>query len=104
MTNKEYMTAYLEDLEISEGGIEIMMLDEGIDPNISAEPHKCKMAVYNRFTMILKSSGSNKTEGGQATKWNMEAIKLFYSALCDELGIEKSGLLRPKMRNLSNYW
>ena len=88
MTNKEYLTVYLEGLGITDGEIEIIMLDEGIDPNLNAEPRKCKTAIYNRMSIVLKAATGNKTEGGYAVKWNIAAVKMFYAALCIELGYE----------------
>jgi len=103
MTNKEYLTTYLEGLGITEGEIEIIMLDEDIDPNMNAEPRKCKTAIYNRITIILKSATGNKTEGGYAVKWNMEAVKLFYGSLCVELGFQ-SQMYGPIIKDPTSWW
>ena len=103
MTNKEYLTAYLEGLGISEREIEIIMLDEGINPGANAEPRKIKTAVYNRMSIILKAATSNKTEGGYAVKWNIEAVKQFYGALCIELGYENK-LWGSSIEDMSDMW
>ena len=88
MTNKDYLMVYLEGLGITEGEIDIIMLDEGIVPSATAEPRKCKLAIYNRMSIILKAATGNKTEGGYSVKWNMAAVKMFYNALCMEMGFE----------------
>ena len=103
MTNKEYLTTYLEGLGISEGEIEIIILDEGIDPNMNAEPRRLKTAIYNRIAIVLKSVTGNKTEGGYTVRWNMEAVKLFYSSLCVELG-KQNQMNGPVIENPTAYW
>ena len=82
MTNKEYLTKSLNGL------------------NLIA----CDVAVYNRMSVILKGMLQNVSEGGYSISWNMEAVKLYYAALCNELGKENVLVARPKVRNRSNIW
>jgi hypothetical protein len=104
MTNKEYITKSLNGLNVSEDDIDLIMLKAGInygDPvNISA----CDNAVYNRMSIVLKGALQNMSEGGYSISWNMEAVKLYYNSLCNELGLENVLLGRPKVRNRSNIW
>ena len=105
MTNREYLTIYLGGMGISDGEIEIMMLESSTDPNNTAEPEKCKRAIYDRMSIILKAVTGNRTEGGYAVKWNMEAVKMFYSALCMEMGYEnKLGGGPSTIEDMSAYW
>ena len=46
----------------------------------------------------------NVTEGGYSVSWNMEAVKLFYRALCNELGAPDVLSTRPRVRDRSNLW
>ena len=90
MTNKEYLTAYLEGLGISEVEKEALMVEAGINAESNAEPHKCKMAVYRRKSIILKDAMRDITEGEMTIKWNTEIVKAFYGVLSAELEYENS--------------
>jgi hypothetical protein len=104
MTNKEYLTKLLNGLNVSEDDIDIILLKNSIDGNVVADVQSCDKAVYNRISVILKGATQNISEGGYSISWNMEAIKLFYSSLCNELGLENVLVGRPKVRNRSNHW
>lgn len=104
MTNKEYLTKSLDGLNISENDIDIILVKAGIDADADVDVASCDVAVYNRFSVVLKSATQNVSEGGYSLSWNIEAIKLFYNALCRELGKENVLSERPKIRNRSNFW
>jgi hypothetical protein len=104
MTNKEYLAKLLNGLNISEEDIDIIILKSGIDADAIADVQNADKAVYNRMSVILKGVMQNVSEGGYSISWNMEAVKLFYSSLCNELGLENVLVGRPKVRNRSNYW
>ena len=104
MTNKEYLTKSLNGLNISSDDIEIIMLKGNIDPDANADTQSCDLAVYNRFSVILKGACQNVSEGGYSISWNLEAVKMFYSSLCNELGKPNVLVNRPKIRNRSNIW
>ena len=76
-------------LNVSADDIEIIMLKAGIE---------------NRMSVVLKGMTQNVTEGGFSVSWNMDAVKLFYNALCNELGKPNVLFSRPKIRNKSNIW
>lgn len=105
MTNKEYITRVLDGLGVTEADVEVIILRSGITEDGDADTKSCDEAIYNRFSVVLKAATQNVSEGGYSISWNMEAVKLFYSQLCTELG--KPNLLEekpPKVRNRSNYW
>ena len=102
MTNKEYLVQFLAGLNVSDGDIDIILLKGGIDPVLPADASECDRAVYNRMSVVLKGAMQNVSEGGYSVSWNMDAVKLFYAALCEELGLEN--VLAVKIRNRSNYW
>ena len=104
MTNKQYLTKSLNGLNVSEDDIDVILLKSGIDSEATASVSVCDNAVYNRMSVILKGTTQNVSEGGYSISWNMEAVKLFYNALCNELGKENVLVGRPKVRNRSNYW
>ena len=104
MTNKQYLTQSLNGLNISEGDIDIILLKGSLDADIDVDFQACDNAVYSRMSVILKGTTQNVSEGGYSISWNMEAVKLYYTALCNELGLENVLVGRPKVRNRSNYW
>jgi hypothetical protein len=104
MTNKEYLTKSLNGLNVSEDDMDIILLKAGIDGNADANVPACDKAVCNRMSVVLKGTLQNVSEGGYSVSWNMEAVKLFYNALCNELGLENVLVGRPKIRNRSDSW
>jgi len=104
MTGKEYITQLLNGLNVSEGDIDIILLKAGIDGTLTADVAACDMAVHGRMSIVLKGAMQNVSEGGYSVSWNMEAVKLFYNSLCEELGLENVLVNRPKVRNRSKYW
>ena len=104
MTNKEYLTKLLTGLSVSEDDIDIIILKSGLDANVDADVQSADKAVYNRMSVVLKGATQNISEGGYSISWNMEAVKLFYNSLCNELGLENVLVGRPKVRNRSNFW
>jgi hypothetical protein len=104
MTNKEYITKSLNGLNVSEDDIDIIMLKAGINQDDPVNISACDNAVYNRISIVLKGALQNVSEGGYSISWNMEAVKLYYNSLCNELGLENVLVGRPKVRNRSNMW
>jgi hypothetical protein len=104
MTNKEYLTKSLNGLNVSEDDIELILLKGSISGDASVDVSACDQAVYNRLSIVLKGMAQNVSEGGYAVSWNLEAVKMYYNALCHELGKENVWVGRPKVRNRSNYW
>lgn len=104
MTNKEYLTKSLTGLNLSEDDIDIILLKNSLDGEAAVDVLACDKSVYNRMSIVLKGATQNASEGGYSVSWNMEAVKLYYNALCDELGLENVLVGRPKVRNRSSYW
>lgn len=104
MTNKEYLTKALNGLNVSEDDIDIILVKSGLVADDVADVRTCDMAVYNRMSVVLKGMSQNISEGGYSISWNIEAVKMYYSALCNELGKENVLVARPKVRNRSNFW
>ena len=104
MTNKEYITKSLNGLNVSDDDIEIIMVKSNITGDDDADVSACDMAIYNRMSVVVKAMTQNVSEGGYSLSWNMDAVKLFYTALCNELGVENVLMSHPKIRNRSNLW
>ena len=101
MTNKQYLTKSLDGLNVSEDDIDVILLKGGLDGEATADVRACDFAVYSRMSVVLKVATQNVSQGGYSVSWNMEAVKMFYKALCYELNLPN---MRPKIRNRSDYW
>ncbi len=104
MTNKEYLQKSLGGLDVSEDDIDVILVKGEIDGNADVDVNACDRAVYNRMSVILKSMLMNVSEGGYSISWNMEAVKLYYSALCNELGKENVLEPKPVVYDGSDFW
>lgn len=103
-TNKEYLIASLNGLNVTEDDVDIILMKQNINPDGEANPRECDMAVHKRFSVVLSATMQNVSEGGYSVSWNMDAVKMYYNALCNELGVENVLVSRPKVRNRSNMW
>lgn len=105
-TNREYVIKLLQPFDIDESFIDIMFADHPeLNNEEKVEPKACKLMIYNEMSSVLPALTKNVSEGGYSQTWNMEGVKMWYSALCNELG--KKDVLavkRPRVRNRSNYW
>lgn len=105
MTNKEYLSKSLNGLNVSSDDIDVILAKAGLDGDaVMTDTKACDKAVYSRFSVILKGMTQNVSEGGYSINWNIEAVKMFYNALCNELGLENVLVGKPKVRNASNWW
>jgi len=104
MTNKEYLTKLLNGLNISEDDIDIILLKNSLNSDAFFDIEACDRAIYDHMSVVLKGAMQNISEGGYSVSWNMEAVKMFYNSLCNELGLENVLVGRPKVRNRSNFW
>lgn len=104
MTNKEYITTSLSGANLSDADIEIILAKGGLVADADVDMRACDIAIYKRFTIVLKGMSHNVTEGGYSLSWNLDAVKMYYAALCNELGVENVLVNRPKVRNRSNIW
>jgi hypothetical protein len=104
VTSKEYLSKFLSGLNVSEDDIDIILLKSSIDADAAADAAACDRAVYSRMSVILKGAAQNVSEGGYSVSWNMEAVRMFYSSLCNELGLDNVLDGRPKVRNRSDFW
>lgn len=104
MTNKEYIEKSLKGLNLSQDDIIIILLKADLEADAVVDVKGCDNAIYNRFSIVLKNTLQNVSEGGYSVSWNIEAVKLYYSSLCAELGKENVLTGRAKVYNRSNFW
>lgn len=104
MTNAEYLRASLSDFGLRDETLELILLKSGLSATEEAKPQACDLATYDHLSLVLGASLRNVTEGGYSISWNVEALKLYYRALCSSLG--KPNLIedKPRVRNRSNMW
>lgn len=101
-TNRQYISATLEKFNVSENDVELILIKSGVNGDDVLNVTVCDNAIYNRLSVVLKAASQNVSEGGYSVSWNMEAVKLYYQALCQEIG--KPNVIKPAIRNRSNYW
>lgn len=89
---------------MAEDDIDIILLKSELDADADVDVRSCDMATYNRMSVLFKGVLQNVSEGGYSVSWNMDAVKLYYNALCSELGAENVLLARPKVRSRSHLW
>lgn len=100
-TNKEYLLKSLAKFNISEDDVDVILAESPtVIGTASVNVKACKEAVYRSLSSILPLA--NVSEGHYSVSWNMEALKLWYNALCKELG--KPSVSRPAIRNRSDIW
>lgn len=104
MTNKEYLTATLSRFGLTETDVNLIILNQDINEVGNVSVPEMKAALYSEFTSIIPLA--DVSEGGYSIKWNMEAIKLWYSQLANELGRDNilDGLSADEINDASWRW
>ncbi|MBV5348855.1 hypothetical protein JZU61_04265 [bacterium] len=104
-SNREYMAAALTRFGLTDNDIDMIMVENpGLEEaylNVSA----CKEAIYKSFTSILPTA--DVSDSGYSVTWDIDMVKLYYKALCTELGkpnFMEPATAKPQIRNRSNYW
>lgn len=103
MTYREYITAVAQRFNASDTDIEVLLANQAERiPNADADVDTdiAKRALCAEFATLIPMA--NISEGGYSISWNIEAIKLWYHATCDELGITPAD--KPRVKNRSNIW
>lgn len=103
-TNREYLAVKLSKFGVTADEIEAIVLENPVleeDLNVQ----NCKEAMYKTMSSLLQFS--DVSEGSYSVKWNLEGLKLWYNSLCLELGkpnVMEPVVVKPQIRNRSNYW
>jgi hypothetical protein len=103
MTYKEWITATAACFMIGIADVELILFNQRAlipDENAEADITTAKTALCLEFTNLIQLV--NISEGGYSITWNWNAIKLWYSQACAELGLIPVG--KPKIRDRSNLW
>ena len=87
--------------DMSNDEVELIMVENGLDGDSEVNVLEAKKAICKSLGVWLPIY-SNVSEGGVSKAWNFEAVKLYYSALCSELGIRD--ITQPVVRDRSNIW
>lgn len=101
-SNKEYLTKTLSQFNLTEDDIDLILAEHPGLEEANFNVSMCKNAIYKSMSEILPVA--NISEGGFSLSWNMDALKMWYNALCKELGKENILGGKPKVRNRSNSW
>lgn len=91
MTYKEYLTATLSRFNLSDADIDLIIINQGLEGG-ELDVKTAKMAIFKEFSLILPLA--NISEGGFSISWNIDALKMWYSQLANEL--EEVDLLNVK--------
>ncbi len=105
MTTKQYLYTSLSKFELSEEEIDLIIVENGLDPSSDVQVKLAKEAIHASMSVWLPIY-SSVTEGGVSKAWNIDALKLYYSALSRELGKEDVDITgtAPIVRDRSNVW
>ena len=86
MTTKEYLTATLSKFQISENEIDLLMLNQKLEDGELSDLIAAKTAIYNEFSALIPLM--DVSEGTMSIRWNLPALRMWYSLLAKELGKE----------------
>lgn len=98
-TNREYLQATLGKFGLSADDVELIVVDNPLLEGY-LDPALCKQAMYNSMSNILPTA--DVSEGSMSMTWDIAKLRLWYFGLCNELGLPN--VLKPQIRNRSNYW
>jgi len=104
MTNKEYISVSLNRFGLTEDEVALVLVDAGLNPDDAADVIACRKAIYNNLSKVLPVALQNISEGGFSISWNIEAIKLYYRMLANELGMPNVLEPQPIVTDVSNRW
>jgi hypothetical protein len=91
MNAKEYLSAQLARFGIEDQDIDLILLDNGIDPGfvVSGKPETIvmKTAMFQALPSMMAGL-VDITEGGYSRKWNTTALKLWLTSLASQIGVQ----------------
>src|SRR5690606_3275178 len=109
MTIKEYITTTLSKFQISEGEIDVILLNQNLDggETITASGiTEVETAIYNEFSSLIPVM--DISEGSMSIKWNIPALMMWYSLLAKKLGKEdvlaSLNAADDSVNNASFFW
>lgn len=100
-TNRDYVKQSLSKFNLSDSDIDLIFIENSsLNPDGAIYLSGCKLAIYNSLSVSLPVA--NVSEEDMSIAWNMDALKVWYGQLCTQLG--KRNVLKPAIRDRSNYW
>lgn len=107
MTNREYIAALLFQFEVEQTTIDAILESSELVSGETANKLKCKEAIYSN--LLLWFNTKDVSDGSLSIKSNIEALKLWFSNLCNELNKPNPFTLdeqriKPKAKSISNRW
>lgn len=104
MDAREYIVSRLKKFELDDDEIGLILVENNIvEDGSNVNVTEVKTAICKSLSVWLPIH-SSISEGGVQKQWNIEALKLYYSALCNELGIEDVYSVKATVRDASNKW
>lgn len=103
MTYKEWITATVSRFHLTASDVDLILINQSAtipNPNVNVDVRIAKNALVAEFATILPLV--NVSEGGYSVNWNIDAIKLWYKSMCQELGVKP--ITSSKIRDRSNLW
>jgi hypothetical protein len=103
MTYKQWMTATGARFQLTEADVDLILTNRAdLIPNPAAtvDVRTAKTALCKEFASLIPLA--NVSEGGYSITWNWDALKLWYSQTCAELGLQD--ITKPQIRNKSFVW
>ena len=97
------MTATGARFQLTEADVDLIILNRADlipDPDAAVDATTAKTALCKEFASIIPLA--NVSEGGYSITWNWDALKLWYSQTCAELGLQD--VTKPQIRNKSFVW
>ena len=101
MTYKEYLVQTLNRFFVSPSDVEILMLNQKIDPDAEVDVHTAKMAMYNEISFFIPLV--NMSEGGTSVTWITKNVLIWYSLLASDLGMPDL-LNNNTVEDLTSNW
>jgi hypothetical protein len=103
MNYREWITESTERLNVSAAEVELILTNQSElipDPTADVVVKTAKLALCREIAAVLPLC--NVSEGGYSLTWNIDAVKLWYSGMCRELGI--ADVTQPKVKGRSDLW
>ena len=103
MTYKQWITKTGSRFQLSADDVDLILTNRADlipNPDAVVDVKTAKTALCKEFASLIPLA--NVSEGGYSITWNWDALKLWYSQTCAELGLQD--ITKPQIRNKSFVW
>lgn len=101
-TNRQYLLAQLSKFGLSEDETDLILVENTLSGDGAVNALACKQAMQKSLSILIPVV--EVSESGYSQRTNVEALKIWYNALCNELGVTNNLTKKPTIRNRSNLW